>query len=280
LTAAGPCSTTQNVSQRRLLTLLNPQQGPYYNTIVNLDDGGTTSYHGLLLSLQKRLSNNFTVQANYTWSHCISDLGTTLLAGSYTDPTNRRFDRGNCAGTDIRHNFNLSSVIRGPRFNHSAVQAVAGDWQLSVITSARSGINFTATSGIDLDLNGVGGDRAVQIRKDVFCPNRGKDCWIDPTAFAPAVANGVRSNMGPYTLVGPGFFGVDLALSKGIKISERHRLDLRAEAFNIQNRVNFLTHSPSNPSAPNAGAQNGTAFGKLLYDVSPRIMQFAIKYAF
>ena len=48
----------------------------------------------------------------------------------------------------------------------------------------------------------------------------------------------------------------------------------------IPNRANFLTNSPNNPSAVSTGQQNGPAFGKILYDVGPRIMQFAIKYAF
>jgi len=86
--------------------------------------------------------------------------------------------------------------------------------------------------------------------------------------------------MSPYTLVGPGYFDVDLALTKTIRVGERQRVDFRVEAFNVANRTNFLTNSPNNPSAVSTGQQNGTAFGKLLYDVGPRIMQFAIKYAF
>jgi hypothetical protein len=276
-----PCSSTANPTQRRLLTLLNPQQGPYYNSIVNLDDGGTTSYNGLFLSLQHRLSNHFTVLANYTWSHCISDLGTTLLAGSYTDPNDRRFDRGNCPGTDIRHNFNLSAVLQAPKFSQRLIQSVAGNWQLAVIGAARSGTNFSATTGIDNDLNGVGGDRSNQVLPNVYCAQKSINCWLNPAAFAPnTVANGIRSNMGANTLRGPGYFDIDLALTKSIPISERQRIDLRAEAFNIQNRANFMGTSPNNPSAVSIGSQSGTGFGKLLYDVSPRIMQFAIKYVF
>ena len=73
---------------------------------------------------------------------------------------------------------------------------------------------------------------------------------------------------------------MDLALTKSIRIGERQHVDLRAEAFNIANRTNFLTNSPNNPSAVSTGQQNGAAFGKILYDVGPRIMQFAIKYGF
>jgi hypothetical protein len=280
LTAPGPCSTTTNPTQRRLLTLANPSQGPYYNSIVNLDDGGTANYNGLLLSLQHRLSNHFTVQSNYTWSHCIADLGTTLLAGSYTDPNNRRSDRGQCAGTDLRHIFNLSAVLQGPTFSQRALRTVASNWQVAIIGSVHSGIPFSATSGIDTDLNGVGGDRATQILANPYCEHKTINCWLNGAAFATPVANGIPSNMKPFTLVGPGFFNMDLALTRSIRLGERQRVDLRAEAFNFANHANFLTNSPNNPSAVSTGQQNGAAFGKILYDVGPRIMQFAVKYAF
>ena len=280
LTAPGPCSTTANPTQRRLLTLANPSQGPYYNSIVNLDDGGTANYNGLLLSLQHRLSNHFTVQSNYTWSHCIADLGTTLLAGSYTDPNNRRSDRGQCAGTDLRHIFNLSAVLQGPTFSQRALRTVASNWQVAIIGSVHSGIPFSATSGIDTDLNGVGGDRATQILANPYCEHKTINCWLNGAAFATPVANGIPSNMKPFTLVGPGFFNMDLALTRSIRLGERQRVDLRAEAFNFANHANFLTNSPNNPSAVSTGQQNGAAFGKILYDVGPRIMQFAVKYAF
>ena len=280
LAAPGPCSTTTNPTQRRVLTLANPSQGPYYNSIVNLDDGGTANYNGLLLSLQHRLSNHFTVQSNYTWSHCIADLGTTLLAGSYTDPNNRRSDRGQCAGTDLRHIFNLSAVLQAPTFSQRALRTVASNWQVAIIGSVHSGIPFSATSGIDTDLNGVGGDRATQILANPYCEHKTINCWLNGAAFATPVANGIPSNMKPFTLVGPGFFNMDLALTRSIRLGERQRVDLRAEAFNFANHANFLTNSPNNPSAVSTGQQNGAAFGKILYDVGPRIMQFAVKYAF
>ncbi|MBV8732648.1 MAG: TonB-dependent receptor, partial [Acidobacteriia bacterium] len=52
LTAAGPCSNLSNTQARRLLTLLNPSQGPFYGQLEYLDDGGTASYNALFVSAE------------------------------------------------------------------------------------------------------------------------------------------------------------------------------------------------------------------------------------
>jgi hypothetical protein len=271
LTAAGPCSTTGNTQARRSLTLQNPAQGPFYGTVESLDDGGTASYNGLIVSAEHRLSNHFMVLANYTWSHCIADLATTELSGPiYTNPNNRRFDRGNCTGVDIRQNFNLSAVLQSPRFASRPLQWVAGNWQLSPIFGARSGNYFSVTTGVDNALNGIGGQRANQVLGKVYCAGKSITCWMSSSAFA-SPATGTLGNSGINSLVGPGYFDVDLALSRRFTIREKQNLEIRAEAFNIANRVNFL-----NPTS----TTNSTNFGKILTDISPRIMQFAVKYVF
>ena len=79
-TADGPvsyttCSTAANQQNRRILSLA--KSGNRASTTVRsgpIDDGGTGEYEGLFLSAQKRLSHGVTLQANYTWSHCISDV--------------------------------------------------------------------------------------------------------------------------------------------------------------------------------------------------------------
>ena len=62
------------ISSRRLLTLLNPTVGPYYNSIIETVPGGNISYNGMVVKVQKRFSGRFTVQSNYTLGHCISDM--------------------------------------------------------------------------------------------------------------------------------------------------------------------------------------------------------------
>ena len=82
-TVSAPARLCQRTSRRvrRPLTkisgglyLQNPLAGQYYSGIGAYDPGGTGSYNGLYLSANKRLKHNITMNTNYTWSHCISDL--------------------------------------------------------------------------------------------------------------------------------------------------------------------------------------------------------------
>ena len=95
--------------------------------------------------------------ANYTWSHCISDPQTTELSAPITtNPTNCRYDRGNCSFIDVHHNFNFSGVLQSPHFSSRALQWIAGNWQLAPIIGIHSGSYFTVTTGLDNALNGAG----------------------------------------------------------------------------------------------------------------------------
>jgi hypothetical protein len=271
LTKAGACSQVTNTTSRRTLALQNPAQGPLYSTLELLDDGGTASFNSLVLSAEHRLSSNFMVLANYTWAHCISDLVTSELSGpAYTNPADRRSDRGNCTAVDVRHNFNLSAVMRSPKFSSRSMQWIAGNWQLSPILALHSGSSFTVTSGVDTALNGIGGQRPNLIASSPYCATQTINCWINASAFG-TVANGTFGNLGYDNLRGPGYFDVDVALSRKFRVRESQSFEIRAEAFNIQNKTNFL-----NPTA----SLTSSTFGKILTDVSPRIMQFAVKYAF
>src|SRR5205814_6590073 len=102
-TVTAVCSTTGNINNRRRLIVQNPAQGQYCGSLQQLDDGGTGSYEGMVLSVQRRQAKGRTVQASYTWSHCNSYLADPELAVAgqpYTIPGNRRYDRGNCATSD------------------------------------------------------------------------------------------------------------------------------------------------------------------------------------
>ena len=288
LAAPGPCSTTRNTQARRLLTQLNPSQGPFYGASESLDDHGTASYNALIVSAEHHLSSHFSVLVNYTYSHCIADPQTTELSGPIgTKPGDRRFDRGNCPFIDIHHNFNLSGVLQSPRFSSRALQLIAGDWQLAPIVGIHTGSYFTVTTGIDDALTGIPAQRPNQVLSDPYCTPRhvsvvlANNCWLNPSAFAqPAL--GTLGNSRANSLEGPGYVDVDLSLSRRFPITERQGIEIRWETFNVANHTNFLNPGTSGIAAggTNGTVLNSSVFGKVQSDVAPRIMQFAIKYIF
>jgi hypothetical protein len=282
LTKPGPCSTLGNEQARRLLTQINPSQGPYYGALEYLDDGGTASYNALIVSAEHRLSSHFSMLANYTLGHCIGDPQTTELSGPYNDPADRRYDRGNCTAIDVRQNFNLSAVLQSPHYASRPLQWIAGDWQLAPIVGLHSGSHFSIFTGVDSALDDVNtaGQRPNQINSDPYCTVRTINCYINANAFA-APLGGTLGDLGANNLLGPGYFDVDVSLSRRFPIKERQYVEIRAESFNIENRTNFLNPGTAGLAGGTANsALNSSTFGKIQSDVSPRIMQFAVKYNF
>ena len=282
LTAPGACSTTGNVAARRVLTLANPSQGPYYGALSLIDDGGTGSYNALLFSVNHRLSSHFSLLGNWTWAHCIADPISQYIGGSYSLPSNRRFDRGNCVGgEDQRQNVNVSIVAESPRFSQKFVQMIAGNWRLATTASIRTGSAISVTTGISENLTGLGGDRPNQVLSNPYCAVKSVSCWINPAAFAYP-ATGTYGNLGVDSLVGPGYFGINMGLSRAFVYRERNKIEIRAEAFNLENRINLatpvLTLSSSTFGQINAEPAGNGAVAAQGY--GPRIMQFSIKYLF
>jgi Carboxypeptidase regulatory-like domain len=295
LTAAGPCSSTAaaNYQARRLLTLTNPVSGPYYASIDLMDDGAVARYAGLLLSVQHRLSQHYTFLANYTDAHCVSDydFGAALAGSTNSQIFNRHADWGPCV-SDARSLFNASLVATSSWGSGSRVlKALLSDWELAPLFRARSGQPLTVTTGTDNSRTDLGNDRPVQVlsnyratsptcSSNVICVQ-----WINPAAFTPN-AIGTYGDVGRNALRGPGYFGFDLQLSRSFRMTERYRLQVIANAFNIMNHTNFVGGFA--PAGQPAGATYGTVttalnsstFGQVTGAYDPRILQFALKLFF
>ena len=73
-----------------------------------------------------------------------------------------------------------------------------------------------------------------------------------------------------------------MALFRDFVIHERHKVEIRAEAFNLENRINLgtpvLTLNSSTFGQINAEPAGNGAVAAQGY--GPRIMQFAVKYIF
>ena len=266
-----PGATLGNLQQRRYLSVLNPTQGALISTMLQLDDGGTGSYNGLLVSAQKRMAGGTTLLANYTWSHCISDPPATNLGTgpAYTIPWDRRADRGPCSPGDIRHNFNVSAVAQSPKFSQRWLAVVAGNWQASTILSIRSGAPLNVTTGADNALSGQSNERPNLIG-DPIPANQNFSRWLNPAAFGTPAA-GTYGNLGIYAVRAPGYLGLDGALVRMFPVTERVKVQFRAEAFNILNHVNA--------NSPVITVSSGN-FGQVTSAQDPRILQLALKVVF
>jgi Carboxypeptidase regulatory-like domain/TonB dependent receptor len=268
------CSMTANTEQRRRLTLVNPIYGKGFGTIVTTDSGGTASYNGLLLSVQRQASRGVTISSNYTWSHCITDpWGTQILSSGWNESVGRRNGRGNCSAgaTDRRHVFNLSAVATSPDFSRPALRILASGWRLSPIYRVLSGGYMSVASGLDRALvgSGVSGQRADQVLPNPY-GDKTISNYLNPAAFAqPAL--GTIGNVGTASIAGPGSWQFDLAVSRTFQITEVQKLEFRAEAFNVTN--GFRMNNPNT-------SLNSNTFGKVTSAQDPRIMQFALKYFF
>ncbi len=269
LTAAGPCSNTSNTNYRRLLYLGNPAKAQLYSALNQFGDGANANYNGLLLSVQHRLTHNFTVLANHTWSHCLTESEVALNGASFgQDPFNRHGEYANCFA-DHRQAFNLTAVFRSPKLASGWAQRIAGNWQESTIFTAATGTYSTVSVGTDNSRTGGGSDRPNVVGD----PNSGPHTlqhWFNTAAFVtPAV--GSFGNAGRSLIPGPGAWNFDVALSRLFRITERQHVDFRAEAFNLFNHARF-----GNPNT----TMNSPSYDQILSARDPRIMQFALKYMF
>src|SRR5439155_10871693 len=97
-------------------------------------------------------------------------------------------------GGDRRHVLSVSAVVESPKFANSTLRLLGSGWQLSGILKLQSGTSFTVNSGTDVTLTGTSDNqRALQILANPYMPNKNRDQWLNPAAFARP-ANGQYGN--------------------------------------------------------------------------------------
>ena len=289
------CNSTANQNSRRLFTVNGYPGNGLYGPVQILDNSGTSSYNGLLLSIQKRLSKGLAISANYTWSHCISDFSLANSTGNAgagdVYQNNRRYDRSNCQSVELggtfsadrRQNFNSTLVYETPRFSSARVSMFASGWKLAGIYRALSApwVTPVLSSDVALQAQSAATQRPVQVLANPLCADPSPTCWINPAAFA-LPAPGTYSTLARANIPGPAFFQVDAAISREFRIREGQTLEMRAEAFNISNSFRAGVAPPS--TAVGGSGLNLTygssTFGQVLTALDPRIIQVALKFVF
>ncbi len=298
------CNAAANATVRRVLNQLNPAGagpitaglGTYFGPTMQWNAGGNQHYNGLLLSVQRRLSNNVSLAANWTWSHCIGQLlgFNTKADQTITDP-NYINEVGNC-DSDRRHIVNLTAVAQMPRFSNTAVRLVASGWKMSFIYRFTSGIPLMIQDGTDQELSTINHQQPDLVNPSAVYS--GQSCggcfYLNKSAFAPQ-ALGTVGNLGWNSVVGPSYWDVDMALSREFHITERQRVELRADAFNLPNSFVPIavpttglagasaatgTAFGAPPTGPAFASLNNAQFGQILAAWPTRKIQFALKYTF
>jgi hypothetical protein len=278
-----PCSSTSNTNQRRKLSLERPADGQLMGLVGQIDAGATTNYHAMLLSVQRRVARGATVSGNYTLSHCIGDYADLNSEGPneaevYTNPADRRFDRGNC-NSDRRHVFNLTGLAETPQFSNTTLRTIATGWRLSGIYKWSSGVPLSIITGSDRALSGIDNQRVNQVLADPYLDKSGRPLsqFLNPLAFAQPTT-GTLGNSGRGSIQGLPTWSFDLSLLRSFNLGETRKLEVRAEAYNVTNT--FRASMPTTGASLLGLSLATPTFGQVRAALDPRIRQFALKYVF
>lgn len=273
---------------------------PRFGAVTQFSTGENSHYNGLQLTAMKRLGHGLQGQVNYTWSRCMDTVSNggflQFSAGGILSPLPGELarDYGPC-DYDIRHNLNAQYVYQLPIKvrTHLLAQALNG-WQISGTMFWHSGVPFSVLS-TPYSANGNGivqgsgpqfasvvpGVPLYQHHSVPGVTQPGTRQWLNPDAFVSAVdpstgrcsggdnpQNCQFGNLGRNTLRGPNFFWNDFYLTKWFPVTERVKLRVEAQFFNVFNHPNFglpsmvLAGIPGKPSTQ-------TGFGALTYTTSP-----------
>jgi hypothetical protein len=294
--SGNPISNENNVNQRRLYsgcTLAQPN-GCIYASAGLIEGISSSTYHALEASLRKRFGHGLSFLGSYTWSHSIDDVSSFNITGSASQPVagendlaQNPFDLAAERGRsmfDAHQRFVLSYQWDLPFWHHATnwYQHAFGNWQINGIFTAMTGTPFTVFDSSDNSLQGgapeITGFSANRPNV-VGNPNSGPRTpqeWFNVAAFqqlAPDPTGQVQvfGDEGRNVVEGPGYVNWDFSIFKSFTIAESKSIQFRGEMFNILNHTNFRL-PVSDISSPN--------FGQIQTDVSPRVIQLALKFLF
>jgi hypothetical protein len=251
-----------------------------FGSIIDMESIGKSNYWGVVLQIQRRMTNGLAVQASYTRSKAIdydqqfATFAANFMTISY--PYDISFDKGP-SGNNIPNKFVASAVWRPGQFfgidKKGVGRAILRDFQLSPIVNISSGY-------------ALGASIPTSFPPSFSSPSNGL-FGAGGTLYIPFLRN---VNRRPYT------WTTDLRLSKRIRFSEHKNLELLAEGFNIFNRgnvggsnavntsyissINFTTtpywtlnYNPSYGQVSATGVNNSAIF-------APRQIQLGVRFQF
>ncbi|MBI2689305.1 MAG: TonB-dependent receptor [Acidobacteria bacterium] len=279
-------ATPGTANAGRALALLYPGR---IGTINLYTPFSTSNYNSLQTQLRKQFSGTGMFGFSYTWSKAINFNDNNDSSLSWNTPSDWGRNRA-LAGFDRTHNVQVYGVYEFPfgkgkkYLTTGAGNLLLGGWQTNGVMSILSGTPFTVGTAAT-SLNAPGNTQtADQVLTDVRIlggvgPGQS---WFDPNAFAPVTA--VRyGNTGRNILRGPGSFQLDASLFRNFQVTEKVKLQFRAESFSITNTPRFANPGATVSSLTrNADgsirALNG--YTEVLGASGEREIRFALKFFF
>jgi hypothetical protein len=243
-------------------------------------------YDGLEGNIRKSFSNNWEFSFHYTlskgWAQQGGDLTGNFARGNpdtwsttqdFWDPNADR-DRAPLSD-EVRHRVTAQAIYELPWFREGrgALSQILGGWQISGVLNARTGLplRIAQLSGIpDSRPDYVGGNPVLPDWHDTLL-------YLNAAAFArvptyPATNATIRpGTQNPSQVRGPGRRIVNIAVAKTVRLKESMTLQVRAEAFNALNHVNYR---PPNTSILSPD------FGKITAAAEPRTGQIGVRLTF
>ena len=263
---------------------------PYYphtGTISQFFRPLSSMYNGLQVKVDRRFGNGLSITTAFSYQKGMAYYNGGDDDGFYGFYLNGQFHR-NWAKTDFNRTLTyVQSYVyqlpfgKGKQFARNASRGLdmfIGGWQVEGILTLMTGTPFTVTySSTYLNLAAGGTNTPIQVGPatklhGINTTSNGGSAWFDPTAFAappcqsatptaacptgaPDQINGAAQqvgNVGRNSMVGPGFFNVNAALSKTAQFNERMKLQLRLETVNTTNTPQFANPNGGCCTANNA----------------------------
>ncbi|MFL6231113.1 MAG: carboxypeptidase regulatory-like domain-containing protein [Pyrinomonadaceae bacterium] len=277
------------------------RQDPTKATVRLRANSGSSIYHSMQASLEKRLSQGFSAGAHFTWSSFI-DTSSEIFNNSASeiavaqDPYDRRSERGR-SSYDRPLRLAVNGVYELPLFREQRglVGHVLGGWQMNANLSLQSGAPFSVLNGSDPTgtISGISGAIGVATRANVVTTANVSSMSVeelvrlraagDPLfAALPCVNTGTTAapitncqrvgNSGRNILRADGINNLDFGLLKNLRLSEARKLQLRADFFNATNTRDFGTPNSSVTAGTNFLNQWGTNGGNRRIVVGARFL--------
>jgi hypothetical protein len=243
----GPWYSQQQIPLSYLLTKY-PMYGALYLIGAR---GAEEQYQNIEFRVQKRWSQGYNFLFGYVYIHEKSQINTFNDATLYNDTLQWQ------DSNQPRHRITSTGTVELPlghdkRFFSNvpnAVNTLIGGWQLTGLMTFVSG-DYPRFGNLIVNSNP--------------CQNVPSGYYFNPGAFSPLPANTyvLRSNPMQYNcIIGPRFFNLDATLQKNIHITERVQAQLKLNAYNATNKLNY--------GDPDTTVNDVGLFGRALYQGSP-----------